>query len=133
KFDSFLCSQLKDLIVESRFQPVTYFNDYTTYNYAGGFRNRTFRYTRPPINTYVKTPPDLRRFDSKINDFALMYDYNHKQLTQGGKFPHKRSPNVLFWDLSVIHMVPNPNYQNPPPPFDWGWNDLFRGTHYKYD
>ena len=110
-------------------------NVYCTYNYEGGWRNRNFRYTNVSkgINTWVPDAkkPDLRRIDANPN-FAMIYDTPNLTITQSGKFPHQRKPNVLYWDLSVIHQTPTPNYDSVPPPWKWGWNELYRGDSYDY-
>ena len=75
--------------------------------------------------------PDLRRLTANRN-FAMIYDDPIANITKAGMFPHDKSPNVLYWDLSAIHKKPNPNFASVPPPLQWGWDDLFKGDYYDY-
>lgn len=139
-FNSFSCIALKNALLQAKIYTeadfkLTGVNVYCTYNYEGGWRNRNFRYTNVSkgINTWVPDAkkPDLRRIDANPN-FAMIYDTPKLTITQSGKFPHQRKPNVLYWDLSVIHQTPTPNYDSVPPPWKWGWNELYRGDSYDY-
>ena len=140
KFNSFSCIALKNVLLQAKVYTEAHFNFtgvnvYGTYSYEGGWRNRNFRYTNVSkgINTWVPDhrKPDLRRIDSNP-DFAMIYDMSNLTITQSGKFPHQRKPNVLYWDLSVIHQTPTPNYDSVPPPWKWAWNELYRGDSYNY-
>ena len=115
--------------------PVIKANAYGTYRYEGGWRNRTFRFTNVAkgINSYTSDAkrPDLRRLTANRN-FAMIYDDPIADITKAGMFPHDKSPNVLYWDLSAIHKKPNPNFASVPPPLQWGWDDLFKGDYYDY-
>jgi prepilin-type N-terminal cleavage/methylation domain-containing protein len=140
-FSTFMCKPLKDVTISMNIRSaadhdINSGNAYGSYRYEGGWRNRTFRFTNVAkgINAYTSDAkrPDLRRLTANRN-FAMIYDDPIANITKAGMFPHDKSPNVLYWDLSAIHKKPNPNFASVPPPLQWGWDDLFKGDYYDYN
>lgn len=126
------CNQLQKAYLQvNTAQNETYWYNNSTYFYSGGWRNKSYRFTcvTEGINEYITPPPDFRRLTGNPR-IALAFDNCWQNVVESGKYPHKSSPNVLYWDLSAMNKKPNPGYTAIPTSIKWGQSDLHRGETY---